>query len=150
MSTDPIKLIHGMVSPKPTSASTSSAPASGSAKPSGNDAYKLAASLSALLENGPSGSTKLSGNYTAKGLQESFQSAHDTKSKQAAAAAAAPKSLDNVLKASNVNGTNAPELSAQAQEIVKAKSATSSDVGLAKIDSQLAQTVGISRVIGSA
>lgn len=146
MSTDPIKLIHSIVSPKPTAAPTIPTTAKST---STDDAYKLATSLKELLANGPSGTTTLKANYTAKGLQEAFQTAHDTQVKQAAASAAAPKPLDDVLKVGKENGTNAPALSAQAQEIVNAKKATSTDVGLAKIDAQLAQTVGISHSIGT-
>ena len=53
------------------------------------------------------------------------------------------------MKSSQDSGTNAPTLSAQALDIVKAKKETSTDVGLAKVDEQLAKTVGIARVIGS-
>lgn len=149
MRTDPIKLIDSILKPASTAAP---APTNPAAKPTGTteDAYKLANSLKELLANGPSGSTTLKGNYTAKGLQEAFQSANELQKKQATAAAASPKPLDELLKSTKDAGTNTPALSAQAQEIVKAKAATSTDVGLAKIDAQLAQTVGISRVIGSA
>lgn len=149
MSTDPIKLIQGILAPK-TSAPAASTSAAAKTTSSTNDAYKLANSLKELLANGPSGTTALKGNYTAKGLQEAFQSAHDAQSKKDAASAAAPKPLDEVLKANKEAGTNTPVLSAQAQEIVKAKQATATDVGLAKVDEKLAQTVGISRAIGSA
>jgi hypothetical protein len=149
MSTDPIKLIHGITPPKSTTSTTSTAAASKTTT-STNDAYKLASSLKELLANGPSGSTALKGNYTAKGLQEAFQSAHDTQVKQAAASAATPKPLDTVLKTTKDAGTNAPTLSPQAQDIVKAKKETATDVGLAKVDEQLAKTVGIARTIGSA
>jgi hypothetical protein len=148
MKTDPIKLIDSILKPATTAAptnTTTSKPATAN-----EDAYKLANSLKELLANGPSGSTSLKGNYTAKGLQEAFQSAHDIQKKQAAASGSPSQPLDEVLKSSKDAGTNAPVLSAQAQEIVKAKAATSTDVGLAKLDEKLAQTVGISRVIGSA
>ena len=149
MSTDPIKLIHGITPPKstPTTPTTTAAAKSAS---STSEAYKLANSLKELLANGPSGTTTLKANYTAKGLQEAFQSAHDTQAKQAAASAASPKSLDTVLKTTKDAGTNAPTLSPGAQDIVKAKQETATDAGLAKVDEQLAKTVGIARVIGSA
>lgn len=149
MKSDPIQLINRILKPTSTAAPTNTTAA---AKPasSNEDAYKLANSLKELLANGPSGSTALKGNYTAKGLQEAFQSANDIQKKQAAASAATPKPLDEVLKSSKEAGTNAPALSAQAKEAMDAKAATSTDVGLAKVDAKLAQIVGISRSIGSA
>jgi hypothetical protein len=149
MSTDPIKLIHS-IAPTKSTRSTPNTTAAAKSTSSTNDAYKLANSLKELLANGPSGSTALKGNYTAKGVQEAFQSAHDTQTKQAAASATTSKPLDNVLKTTKDAGTNAPTLSPSAQDIVKAKQETSTDVGLAKVDEQLAKTVGIARVIGSA
>jgi hypothetical protein len=130
MSTDPIKLIPGITPSKSTSSTAGTTATRTASTATSNDAYKLAASLQDLLANGPSGSTSLSGNYTAKGLQEAFQSPQDIQAKQEAASATSATS-------------------AQAQEIVNAKKATSTDVGLDQVDEKLAQTVGIARVIGS-
>jgi len=88
--------------------------------------------------------------YTAQGIKDYFQSAHEAQTKAKAAASATPKPLDDVLKVSQGNATSEPKLSAAAQEIVKEKKTTATDAALAAVDSRLAQTVGISRSIGTA
>lgn len=156
MSTDPIKLIRSIAPPKTTapttgtSAATSTPGTSATGSTSSTDAYKLAQSLLKRMSPDTSETSvpDLS-NYTAKGIKDYFQSAHDAQTKEKAAAAT-PKPLDEVLKASQDKGRQEPKLSAQAQEIVKEKKATATDTGLAAIDQRLAQTVGISRAIGTA
>mgnify|MGYP000974587882 FL=1 len=158
MSTDPIKMVKDILAPKSTAtkttgstsaASTTATSATGST--SSADAYKLSQSLLKLMsQDSGDTTTQDMSNYTAKGLKDYFQSAYDVRSKEKAAAAAAPKPLDEVLKASQAKGTNEPTLSAAALAIVNDKKSTATDTGLAAVDQRLAQTVGISRTIGTA
>ena len=155
MSTDPIKLVKSFFAAKPadtaSKAPSTTTPAK-AANTSISEDYKLSQSLVSLMAQGPSGSsTPDLSNYTAQGLKDSFQAAHNIQNQEkAAAAAATAKPLDDVLKTSVATGTNNPTPSAQAAEILKDKKATATDTGLAAIDSRLAQTVGISKAIGSA
>jgi hypothetical protein len=175
MSTDPIKLVQNILNPKTAApatktkaaetanaGSTESAAATASkakestatkAATNASDAYKLSQSLQKKMTQANTSATTETpdlSTYTAQGLKEMFQAAHETQTKAKAAASAAPKPLDDVLKASQASGTNEPKLSAAAQEIVKEKQATSTDKALSAIDSKLAQTVGVSRIIGTA
>lgn len=175
MRTDPIKLVQNILNPKtatpaPTSKSAEIANSSSSgesattaakakesastkAATNATDAYKLSQSLQkklAQVNTGATPDTPDLSTYTAQGIKEYFQSAHEAQTKAKTAAAASPKPLDDVLKASQEKVTNAPKLSAAAQEIVKEKKATSTDAALAAVDSRLAQTVGVSRIIGTA
>jgi hypothetical protein len=167
MSTDPIKLVQNILNPKsPTSAAKSKtveapqtdAPATSakekeSAATNASDAYKLSQSLQKKLtqtNTGAAPETPDLSTYTAQGIKDYFQSAHEAQTKAKAAASATPKPLDDVLKVSQGNANSEPKLSAAAQEIVKEKKTTATDAALAAVDSRLAQTVGISRSIGTA
>jgi hypothetical protein len=171
MSTDPIKLVQNILNPKiPTSAAKSKtvdapqtdAPATSAkekespstmAATNASDAYKLSQSLQKKLTQANTGATPETpdlSTYTAQGIKDYFQSAHETQTKAKVAASATPKPLDDVLKVSQGNATSEPKLSAAAQEIVKEKKTTATDAALAAVDSRLAQTVGISRSIGTA
>lgn len=150
MSSDPIKLIQGILPKTPAATATKSSTATAS-EPAANQtaAYKLSKSLTDLLNQGgsASGASSLS-NYTVQGLKENFQAAHEEKLKASASSAAKP--LDKILATSNAQGTNATTASSEVKEILKDKKAVTADPGLAAIDSRLAQTVGISRAIGTA
>jgi len=169
MSTDPIKLVQSILNPKTTTpaastkttesaktapAATAAAKATEStAATNASDAYKLSQSLlKKMSQTNVGASTETTGHstYTAQGLKDYFQSAHESQTKAKSAAAATPKPLDDVLKVSRDKGTNEPKLSAAAQDIVKEKKATATDTALAAVDSKLAQTVGVSRIIGTA
>ncbi|MEK7394904.1 MAG: hypothetical protein AAB214_20280 [Fibrobacterota bacterium] len=174
MSTDPIKLVQNILNPKiATPASTSKSAETAQPSTSGDsatttakanestankaasnasEAYKLSQSLQKKLTQANTGATPETpdlSTYTAQGIKDYFQSAHEAQTKAKAAATAAPKPLDDVLKVSQGNATNEPKLSAAAQEIVKEKKTTATDTALAAVDSRLAQTVGISRTIGT-
>jgi hypothetical protein len=167
MRTDPIKLVQSILNPKTETPATKPAdsvkPEATSAKANestatkaaanASDAYKLSQSLQMKLTQANTGAapeTPDLSTYTAQGIKDYFQSAHEAQTKAKAAASATPKPLDDVLKVSQGNATSEPKLSAAAQEIVKEKKTTATDAALAAVDSRLAQTVGISRSIGTA
>lgn len=155
MPTDPIKLINKIFEPTTTTApmkagattTPTTAPAATTTAQSAKD-YVLSQSLNAKLSGTGGGSrTQELATYSAKGLAESFQKAHEA---QMADKKPATNPMDDVLASSRKTGTNAPQLSAEAQASIQKGTKATADAGLNAIDKKLAQVVGISRAIGSA
>ena len=145
MATDPIKLVKNILEPKATTTAakteTKATTTAAEAKPKAGADYKLSSSLNAMLSGTSGGGSRTQelANYTAKGLKDAFQQAHEAR---AAEAKSSTKSnpMDDVLAASKKAGTNAPQLSAQAQAIIdQTKPKTTAD-----------QKSGVSKIIGTA
>lgn len=154
MPTDPIKLINKIFEPKTTTATkqtdaatTPTTAATTTTAQSAKD-YVLSQSLNARLSGAGGGTrTQELATYSAKGLAESFQKAHEA---QMADKKTAANPMDDVLAASKKTGTNAPQLSAEAQASIQKGAKATADAGLNAIDKKLAQVVGVSRAIGAA
>lgn len=147
MPTDPIQLINKILEPTTTAAAPKKTEAAATAAQSAKD-YVLSQSLNARL-SGTGGGTRTQelATYSAKGLAESFKKAHE---EQMADKKTPANPMDSVLADAKQTGTNAPQLSAQAQASIKNGTQAAADAGLNAIDKRLAQVVGISRAIGSA
>lgn len=151
MPTDPIKLINKIFEPKTATTAkktdATTTPATTATTQSAKD-YVLSQSLNARLSGTGGGSrTQDLATYSAKGLADSFKKAHEA---QMADKKTAANPMDGVLADAKKGGTNAPQLSAEAQASIQKGAKATADAGLNTIDKKLAQVVGISRAIGSA
>jgi len=153
MPTDPIKLINKIFEPTTTTAPkktdatpTTAAAATTTTAQSAKD-YVLSQSLNSMLSKAGGTRTQELATYSAKGLAESFKKASEA---QMADKKPATNPMDDILASSRKAGTNAPQLSAEAQASIQKGTKATADAGLNTIDKKLAQVVGISRAIGSA
>ncbi len=146
MPTDPIQMINKILEPTTTAAAPKKTEAAATTAQSSKD-YVLSQSLNAMLSGSGGSRTQELATYSAKGLAESFKKAHE---EQMADKKTAANPMDGVLADAKRTGTNAPQLSAQAQTSIKSGTQATADAGLNAIDKRLAQVVGISRAIGSA
>lgn len=146
MPTDPIKLINKIMEPTTTAAAPKKTETTATPAQSAKD-YVLSQSLNARLSGTGGSRTQELATYSAKGLAESFKKAHEA---QMAEKKTAANPMDGVLADAKKTGTNAPQLSAEAQASIQKGTKATADAGLNAIDKKLAQVVGISRAIGSA